>query len=115
MIDHRLRRHERLTKRADFETIFREGIRYSTRHFFITIYQTNLDVRRLGMVVSRKVGGAVKRNRVKRLVREFFRLNKHRLPEGHDIVFIAKPNSIELDYVALTEEMLEFFGRLSTT
>ena len=67
------------------------------------------------MAVSRKVGGAVKRNRLKRLLREFFRLNKDQLPERHDIVFIAKPEAIHLDYFTLTREMLEFFGRLMAT
>ena len=64
--------------------------------------------------MSRKVGGAVKRNRVKRLLREFFRQNKDRLPEGHDIVFIAKPDSITLDYFTLAENLSKFFGRFTT-
>ncbi len=65
------------------------------------------------MAVSRKVGGAVQRNRVKRLLRGYFRLNKDRFPQGHDIVFIAKPESTTLDFGTLTEELSKFFGRLT--
>ena len=109
----RLRRHERITTRTDFETIFKKGRRYSIDFFTIILHENDRDVRRLGMAVSRKVGGAVKRNRVKRLLREYFRLNKERLPEGHDIVFIAKPGATTLNYFTLTKELSKFFSRLS--
>ena len=109
----RLRRHERITKRTDFEIAFKKGRCYSTHYFTIILHNNNRDVLRLGMAVSGKVGGAVKRNRVKRLLREYFRLNKDRLPEGHDIVFIAKSESITLDYFTLAEELSKFFGRLT--
>jgi len=65
------------------------------------------------MSVSKKVGGAVQRNRVKRLLREFFRLNKEQLPESSDILFIARTGSAQLRYATLSEELLEFFQRLS--
>ncbi|RLA94503.1 MAG: ribonuclease P protein component, partial [Deltaproteobacteria bacterium] len=90
------------------------GIHYTTKNFVIIIHQNNRDLRRLGISVSKKVGGAVKRNRVKRLVREFFRLNKDQLPESKDFLFVAKPGSIELNYSTLSQEMLEFFKHLSS-
>lgn len=108
----RLRKHERIRAGIDFKEIFRRGTRYSTPHFAVILYENNRNVRRVGIAVSRKVGSAVKRNRVKRLLREFFRLNKDRLPEGHDVIFIAKPDATQLQYLSLTEEMLEFFNHL---
>jgi ribonuclease P protein component len=51
---------------------------------------------RLGLSVSRKVGGAVQRNKVKRLLREAFALHAERLPKGHDVVLVARPDALEL-------------------
>ena len=114
MGDFGFRKKERITKKSEFQTIIKDGIRYTTKNFVIIIHQNNRDLRRLGISVSKKVGGAVKRNRVKRLVREFFRLNKDQLPESKDFLFVAKPGSIELNYSTLSQEMLEFFKHLSS-
>ncbi|MCD6353382.1 MAG: ribonuclease P protein component [Proteobacteria bacterium] len=108
----RLRKRERVTKKTEFQIIFKNGARYITRNFIVIIYQNNQGLQRLGVSVSKKVGGAVKRNRVKRLLREFFRLNKGQLPEASDILFIAKPGSSQINYSTLSEEMLGFFQRL---
>ena len=53
---------------------------------------------RLGVTVSRKVGCAVQRNRVKRRVREFFRLYRHELQPAHDLLVIARPGAEELSF-----------------
>ena len=90
----RLKKEERITRRTEFLKIFKHGIRYNTENFLIIIFSdNNKPIRRLGITVSKKVGGAVKRNRVKRLLKEFFRLHKDHLPESSDILFIAKPGS----------------------
>jgi ribonuclease P protein component len=115
MEDFRLRKIERLTKGPEFQTLTKYGARYRTQNFAVIIYHRDLqDLRRLGIAVNRKVGGAVKRNRVKRLVREFFRLHKEQLPESSDILFVARPGSVTLNYATLCEELLGLFQRLST-
>lgn len=59
---------------------------------------------RLGIIVTKRLGKAVKRNRVKRLIREFFRRHKGLLPPK-DIVIIARPGAAELNYAAVTAEL----------
>jgi ribonuclease P protein component len=74
-MDHTLRKTERLHKR-DFRSAHwvKSG---RSPHFLLFINRNDHSAVRFGVVVSRKIQGAVRRNRIKRLVREFFRLNKH--------------------------------------
>jgi ribonuclease P protein component len=55
--------------------------------------------------VTKKVGTAVQRNRIKRVVREVFRRNRQLFPTSHDLVFIAKRGATEIDYSSLREEI----------
>jgi len=86
-------KRERLLKRGEYLSLAREGSRYHHRHF-LCIYKKRPGNRsRLGLTVSKKVGPAVTRNRLKRTCREFFRLNKHRLGDGWDINLIARKSA----------------------
>ncbi len=60
---------------------------------------------RLGITVTKKIGNAVLRNRVKRLVRESFRRHKALFPAGLDVVFIAKPKAAAVEFQAVEREM----------
>lgn len=86
-------REARVRHRWEFQRIHREGIRVHTRHFTIVARKTlGKDGARFGCAVSRKVGPAVVRNRVRRLLKEMFRRCRSRLPPV-DLVFIAKPEA----------------------
>ena len=81
----------RLSRSADFDRVFRSGRSHACREFVLYVFpRAEPAPPRLGLSVSRKVGGAVERNRVKRLLREAFDVEGQRLPEGMDAVVVAR-------------------------
>lgn len=68
------------------------------------LYRNNHGRSRLGVAVSRKFGKSVQRNRFKRLIREVFRKNRDKWPEGHDIVVIPKVVDHAVSYEELAKE-----------
>ena len=102
-------KEERIRRRADFLRISRDGAKYQTGHFRLSMCPNSLPHRRLGVTVGKHVGTAVKRNRVKRLLREFFRLNKARLPASTDIVVVAKEGAAGLNLWQVSDELKGIF------
>ncbi|NIS61776.1 MAG: ribonuclease P protein component [Proteobacteria bacterium] len=104
------RRENRIARKTDFWKDRGRRKKFTTRHFLLILRKNDKDSKRLGLVVGRKVGGAVARNRIKRLLREFFRLNKERMPESSDLIVLAKEN-IEIDgYQEVFEELKVIFN-----
>lgn len=84
----------RLSRSAEFDRVFRQGRSHANRLLVLHAFPRGNDGEpRLGLSVSRKVGGAVERNRVKRLLREAFEQESARLPDGQDIVIVARPDA----------------------
>ena len=106
---HSFRKEEKIRQRADFLRTFQKGEHRKTPHFRVSLCPNPLPQKRLGITVGKKVGGAVERNRLKRLIREFFRLNKDLFPGSSDVVISAREGAANLDYWQLSEELRGIF------
>ena len=91
----------RLSRAAEFERVYRQGRSKGNRYLVLYAFpreedSSSEDGPRLGLSVSRRIGGAVDRNRVKRVLREAFWAEAERLPDTSDYVVVARPDAREL-------------------
>jgi ribonuclease P protein component len=103
---------ERIRKGKEFKAVFSNGKRLRFSAFSICFAKNSYGFCRIGLSASKKIGGAVKRNRAKRRIRELFRLSKHRLNCGYDIVFILNRTCAEKDWEELRAEFDKLVRRL---
>jgi ribonuclease P protein component len=92
-------RHERIRRRADFQQVYLQGTRVHGRYGTVFVLANRLSVGRLGIAATKKLGGAVQRNRAKRLIREVFRRNK--IAPGFDVVVVPKRELLDASLTAL--------------
>jgi ribonuclease P protein component len=91
------RRPARLSRSAEFDRVYRSGRSVANRYLVLYIFpREGGEPARVGLSVGRKVGGAVARNQVKRLLREACALHSERLPSGHDVVLVARAEAHQL-------------------
>ena len=103
-------RNLRLKSSEDFQKVRKQGRKHSARSFLIYILPNTSGLRRLGLIAGRHAGCAARRNRLKRLLREFFRLNKEAFPPSVDIVIsVRKENAAVKNYKDVEAEFSTVF------
>ena len=105
----RFRPAERIRRRAEFKQIYDRGLKVHSRYTTVFFLANALGVGRLGIAATRKIGGAVERNRAKRLIREVFRRNK--LAPGLDVVVVPKRELLDASLSTLETDYRNLVAR----
>jgi ribonuclease P protein component len=117
-----LKRRHRLSRSRDFDAVYRHGRSTATRYLVLYAFPREAgseNEARLGLAVSRQLGGAVERNRIKRRLRVAFEAIESELPAGNDYVLIARPGLGEAiehqGFEWLSERVAEVFHKERAT
>lgn len=109
------RKEEHLHAPNEFREVYSKGTLFKSRYlnlYLLYLYENNkTSLKRLGISVNKRIKKAVERNRLKRYIREIFRLNKNRLIKGIDLVVVIKLKSIELNFHKMERELLQLFKK----
>lgn len=109
----RFGRESRLLKRREFSDTLLKGKRFRGEMLEFTYLPNGGTISRLGLTVTRKTGKAARRNRIKRLLREVFRLNRTHLNEGVDLIIRVNPKNPPVTYSDVESEFMKFAGERS--
>ena len=104
---------EKLSKNSEFRAVYRRGRSFSNSILVLYVFKNykNKDINRLGISVSKKIGCSVVRNRVKRLIRESYRLNKSRFKTGYDFIFIARTTINGSSYLEIEKNLIDLLNK----
>ena len=100
---------ERLRKNEDFQIVYKEGKSRGNKQFVLYIRKNGLEINRIGVSVSKKIGNSVVRHRVKRLVKESYRLCEHMFNSGLDIVIVARKGAGDLNFESTQGSLIHLF------
>ncbi len=101
---------ESLKKNSDFQKVYREGKSYANRYLVMYILENETECNRIGISVSKKVGNSIVRHRLKRLVKEAYRLQEPLFQAGLDIVVIARTSAKGISYWDTESALLHLGG-----
>lgn len=104
---------DRILKRSDFTHVSRFGKKLHNRHFIATFCPGRSKKTRLGITVTKKIGNAAARNRIKRFTREYYRLNRHKITDDWDINIIARKEAVDLSSDQAFSSLRNIFDRIS--
>lgn len=100
-----------LKKNKDFQLVYKKGKSYANKYLVMYVFENNLDINRLGISVSKKVGNSVVRHRLTRLIRESYRLSEDFFRCGIDIVVVVRVSAKEINYKEIKSALIHL-GKL---
>jgi ribonuclease P protein component len=106
-----LPRAARIARRAEYDAVYREGRRRTSREFTIFLRPNGLDICRFGWSIKKELGTAVRRNRIRRRLREIVRLHRQGIEPGWDIVIHPRSSVATANISALADELLKLLPR----
>ncbi len=102
-----LKKAQLLRKNKNYQFVYRVGKSYANRMAVLYVLKSSLQQNRMGFVTGKRLGGAVVRNRVKRLFKEAYRLNQAKLVPGCDLVLIGRAPVVGQGQAAVTQSFLD--------
>ncbi|RBP36693.1 ribonuclease P protein component [Garciella nitratireducens] len=101
-----------LKKNQEFKKIYREGKSYVNGLLVIYYLPNQKNYNKLGLSVSKKVGNSVIRNRVKRRIRESYRLNEEKIKKGYDMVIISRVKANQADFQSIEKALIHLLKKV---
>jgi len=102
---------EALKKNIDFKRVFTKGKWLRGKYVVVYFLRNKLALNNLGVAVSKKTGCSVERNRIKRLMRECYRLNESIIETGYNIVILWKSNQKDVTFMEIEKDIIDIFHK----
>ena len=106
-----MKHSQSLKKNADFQTVYQCGKSFANKYLVMYVKENDLEISRIGISVSKKVGNSVVRHRIKRLILESYRLHEDMFNSGLDMVIIARATAKDKSYKEVESAVLHL-GKL---
>ncbi len=100
----------RLRKNMEFKRVYSGGKSYWNRNLVLYVRKNALENSRIGITITKKIGNAVVRNRIRRRMKEIYRLKLGNIKGGYDLILIPKKNCVDISYKDLESAMIHIMG-----
>lgn len=106
-----MEKKDRIKKNSQFRYIYKRGKSFLDENLVVYLFRNNKNTNRVGISVSKKVGNSVRRNRVKRLIRESYRLSKDSFKKGYDIIVVARVRANSADFKKIRNSLVNLLRK----
>lgn len=104
-----MKKENRLRKNMEFKKVYKSGKNYWNRNLIVYVRRNGTDKTRIGISITKKVGNAVVRNKLKRRIREVSRVYLPNLRKGYDLIFIPKKNAVDISFTELESAIMHIY------